>query len=704
MHTCVFVAFAAATLLLGITFSGSASASDSASMDARVRVRPSLTLDISSSGTAVSDITLNLDPASNPYDSKDLNIKVGTNNATGYVLNLSTADNTTDLTNIGDNSIKIPTLSSTAGATPSSLTANTWGMKKGTGSYEPFAAGTILQNNNRTNEDAITLSFAAKIDYLKQSGKYEQDLVFTITPNVVSYTMQDLDAAVCTKDPIEAIDLRDNQTYWVAELDDGNCWMLQDLQLGKNLAVTSGSITLTPANSNVSENWALTGKVVSPGQMPSNTITDDVTGGDGIVEKTGQEKAFYCTPDSTNLYHSCYYNWYTATTGKGTKYVTGKDVTDGVDVNESICPKGWVLPKGGPSGDFRNLITFYPTSAQALVDPMSAKDNTNGASQPGFLIGGHYIAIGEDHVGVNGYYWSRTAFSTGRAYYLYLDASTVSPSSYGNKFNGFPVRCIRETRTLLDIENMQDISPAIVANTNEGTFKALKDTRDNQTYMVGKIKDGQIWMLQNLQLGGATGRGSGVSESLTLTPANSDVATTTTITYTTTPNFPRNSSSDRTWDGWAFYCSPDGDNPYESCYYNWYTATAGTGKKDTPAAGVDATSSICPKGWRLPRRGSDGDFNMLYEVYYSSAIADMLVDNPSTTYDNADGKYRPGFLLSSSAYDNIGPSYVGTYGSYWTNTVESTEVGYAAFLNASDVWPNGHAYKYYGISIRCIAR
>ena len=45
-------------------------------------------------------------------------------------------------------------------------------------------------------------------------------------------------------------DVRDNNTYTVRKLADGNCWMSENLRL-------NGGTTITPANSDVSSNFTL---------------------------------------------------------------------------------------------------------------------------------------------------------------------------------------------------------------------------------------------------------------------------------------------------------------------------------------------------------------------------------------------------------------------------------------------------------------
>ncbi len=58
-------------------------------------------------------------------------------------------------------------------------------------------------------------------------------------------------------------------------------------------------------------------------------------------------------------------------------------------------------------------------------------------------------------------------------------------------------------KTLADIEYMDEVTPEICGNTpladTEGNHQyPLKDPRDNQTYTVAKLKDGNCWMTQNM--------------------------------------------------------------------------------------------------------------------------------------------------------------------------------------------------------------
>lgn len=79
----------------------------------------------------------------------------------------------------------------------------------------------------------------------------------------------------------------------------------------------------------------------------------------------------------------------------------------------------------------------------------------------------------------------------------------------------------------------------------------------------------------------------------------------------------------------------------------------------------------------------------------------MLVANPTTTTENVNGQYVPGFLLGGG-YNGGGADYVGVYGSYWSRTAYSTTQGYFLYLNTSDVNPTNRVGKYNGRLVRCL--
>ncbi|MDO5480177.1 MAG: hypothetical protein Q4F58_00685, partial [Candidatus Saccharibacteria bacterium] len=85
----------------------------------------------------------------------------------------------------------------------------------------------------------------------------------------------------------------------------------------------------------------------------------------------------------------------------------------------------------------------YPSASEMLVsNPTTTYDNTSGLPRPGLLLSGYYHSGGAYYVGSNGYYWSRSAYSKGMAYYLRLVSSAVYPQNYYHKYNGFSVRCV----------------------------------------------------------------------------------------------------------------------------------------------------------------------------------------------------------------------------------------------------------------------
>ncbi|MBO7699220.1 fibrobacter succinogenes major paralogous domain-containing protein [Candidatus Saccharibacteria bacterium] len=201
----------------------------------------------------------------------------------------------------------------------------------------------------------------------------------------------------------------------------------------------------------------------------------------------------------------------------------------------------------------------------------------------------------------------------------------------------------------------------------------LRDVRDDNTYVVRKLADGNCWMTENLKLTGPT------SDSRRLYPADTDI----TVTYWDLPAV--NTDFGTSCSDTAKNMLAGGSDSY-GVYYNWYAATAGTGTCSMSSG--NATSSICPRGWKLPTGSSSGEFQALYDEYSSSSA---MLGSPVN------------FVLSGRR-GGSSTLYQGSYGYYWSSTAYNSDSAYRLYLNSSDVSPADGSNKYYGLTVRCVAR
>ena len=275
---------------------------------------------------------------------------------------------------------------------------------------------------------------------------------------------------------------------------------------------------------------------------------------------------------------------------------------------------------------------------------------------------------------------------------------------------------------------------------------SLIDTRDNKVYSVAKLKDGNCWMTQNLDLdldstrtytnqdtdlGYNTSTGqydtaSWTPNSSTLTSANaSSWVGSDTAPYSFDPGDLYWNGATSDWTDWGAYYDSctwnDTLKRYENCneslnpitnytsstgdshyhlgnYYNWTAAVAINDSTHTTSEGP-IEQSICPAGWTLPRVGNGDDtFKALWEEYGWD-------ENDQSFSDITDLTGSPLYFPASGDYD--GMLYdVGHYGSFWSPVVNG---GYNAYSPYFQV--NGYANpssndgdRYYGHSIRCVAR
>ena len=153
-------------------------------------------------------------------------------------------------------------------------------------------------------------------------------------------------------------DNRDGNTYAIARLADGSCWMIENLRLDDSAILSSlntndPSLPLTNIydTGSTSNHLSSTSSVaydstISPEGWCTNNTAACI---DQSRLRTDNTTLFVDNASSvqySNIYsYGNYYNWYSATAGNGT-YNKSSISTSG-----DICPWGWHLPRGGEKAE-----------------------------------------------------------------------------------------------------------------------------------------------------------------------------------------------------------------------------------------------------------------------------------------------------------------------------------------------------------------
>ena len=265
---------------------------------------------------------------------------------------------------------------------------------------------------------------------------------------------------------------------------------------------------------------------------------------------------------------------------------------------------------------------------------------------------------------------------------------------------------------------MQDFADNATAIKNAMVLEQqyqLKDARDNKTYWVAKLKDGNVWMTQNLDYD--------IKATDNEVANRTDSNTTTWSPDTVTSNTVFNSSSNTgtlsydggnyywngQWDGgWGSGSSygnfskfsttkpaDQGDHYHVGNLYQWNAATAGTG---STIASQEAASSICPKGWRLPLSNSSDNysFSKLLSTYDATSDTSKIISSPLF--------FVPAGYVYSGTYSGTLWN-AGNGGHYWSSMAYSgTSNAYILDFLSSYVNPSNYDARYGVSSVRCVAR
>ena len=228
-----------------------------------------------------------------------------------------------------------------------------------------------------------------------------------------------------------------------------------------------------------------------------------------------------------------------------------------------------------------------------------------------------------------------------------------------------------------------------------GDIIALTDERDNQTYAVAKLDDGQVWFIENLRLDP-----SAVSFTLLNTNNPTNAFATNAPASSSSNSFCKYNSSDCI-DAISYNTnnldrsltqSPTNNDTSSAWYsygvlYNWYTATAGNGTYAMESGTV--SGDICPSGWRLPT-GDNGDF-----VNLDSAIS-------GTEFNDIKFRTFPNNFIRSGEFNGDAPSERGGIGRYWSSTASEQNKAYRFGYGDGSLTPNNTWNKWSNFTVRCI--
>ncbi len=266
-------------------------------------------------------------------------------------------------------------------------------------------------NGGKTVEDKFSVSYGAYISGTQTPGTYAGKVKYTFTSTgpidveVVDLTgtMQEFKCSSLGAGQLQELkDARDGNTYTVSKLRDGRCWMVENLRL----ASAEEDVTLDSTLSDVSGTWDLP----QSSTAAFNNGQENTAG--VVIMPSGQ----------------VYYSWKAATAGTGTTEVTNADAPD------SICPRGWRLPTGGPESEI-----------VAMAEQYTLEELLGEWPNPHFDLPGYFTVGSLNVVGQRGYFWSSTAAGASSAYLLaFLSPTNVTPVRAELHHFGFSVRCIAE--------------------------------------------------------------------------------------------------------------------------------------------------------------------------------------------------------------------------------------------------------------------
>ena len=445
-------------------------ASSSSSANASITVANTINLTLTGGDLVIDNLT-----PGNASDSNIITATITSNSPYGYHLSATTGTSTgtTSLVNTADSNFSFANLS-TNKATLNDFSDNTWGYSYSTndgttwisGDYgsalsgyngltldndDSGATGTTLFNNDSyAGSTAVKFKIGAKSATTQAAGTYTGTVNFYAVTNPKPIPeMQNLSASECTGTMSQAIDNRDGTLYNIQRLDDGNCWLLDNLALDlTSSTVLNGMNESNTHASNITLGYLKGTTTRDPSTDPNGQYatagvsnwTSDYSYSVPLVNLTNKDVIPSDATSQAGQYKvGGYYNYCAASAGS---YCYGNGTSEGAssgNATEDICPKGWRLPTGNISGEYSALANAIYGSTDSTSDPTAYANYRSALRLPlsgSFNNGLAYLQ------GSFGYFWSSTRNNDNNMYDLSFGTGYVNPANYDYREFGYSVRCL----------------------------------------------------------------------------------------------------------------------------------------------------------------------------------------------------------------------------------------------------------------------
>ena len=476
------------------------------------------------------------------------------------------------------------------------------------------------------------------------------DATLTTGTSFIGPDIQNLAQSDCTTTPSLAKDTRDDHIYTIQRLADGNCWMMENLDLGRTALTTD----LTSSNTNLSS--TITAATFNSWINTSGSMTYDA----GVLIPVDG------TDTRSNAPYGTLYNYYAASVGT----ISGS--TNRNNALYDLCPAGWRLPTGGNSaGEF---YTLYTLTDYNTYDKMRASVANGGAA---FALAGTFGVSNPYNQSVDGQYWSSTwSDNQNRMMYNLLLNSSGFSSNSGYRATGYSIRCIRKKQAhSLTISYGADVS-SVKVNTIEIQNGGTVNLEEGVSYPITVTPATGYSFSSWSATSGTIGSTNMQSTTYTISSSNA------TLTATTSPN---------NYTCTKYYRLENADGTYPSTY-----TTSGTEQ-----VAYGSTCNYTQTETDYVTQSTSGVMNSTSGIKLYLDLPRntyVLTINKNSTYISSvtgAGTYRWGQQVSISATASSGNEFTswsqtsGTTGTFGSATSASTT--FTMGKGAATIYANGQS-------------